>query len=266
MQQFLKQQAKERALSASLPLISEKRDPRIFVRNLKGKLQQKNKAVLLLDQSQHSFSAQCASSGRNSLSKRYANSFSAFGNRQVHKYAHVQLQKQYKEWEERRQKKKLGEQIATASITSARPDAQKTTELAVLSNVATQSEKAVQNLSDKSKDSSINPESNAPYRTNSERKFIQDEETFGKSALLKQQRASISGPTADTETPSPKKFRPMTTDFSELKFKVRSGKTFNKRTHLFQLKKRTNDSMESLETDIVEAGISNSNINLSLKK
>ena len=259
MQQFLKQQAKERALSASLPLISEKREARTFMRNLKGKLIQTYKDALTLDQPKTNLSVSNSNSGRNAIAKRYANSFSSFGNRQVPKYAHVQLQKQYKEWEERRQKKKLEEQPVTNLTTS---DNRQNAELSLSSKETTLLETT------KNSPNRLNsPHSQSSHTRSDFDKSLKQEESqnFDKSILLNQQRASISVPNRDVDIPQPKKIRPMTTDFSELKFKTRPGRT-STRTRLLQIKNGTNKITANSGDATGASSTTNSSTNLPLKR
>ena len=240
MQLFLKQQAKERALSASLPHISEKSDTKTFMKSLKGKFH-RNSAINA-DGSKTDSASTNTSSGRNSSSKRYANSFSSFGTRQLPTYAHVQLQKQYKEWEERRLKKKQSIDDNPSSD-SATLDFQKTPEELLTSKEATQSKRKSENFAietnkesghlHQSFESILNPTCDQESDSGKHRKV-------DKSEKLNQQRSPASVSSSNLEIPHSKKLRPMTTDFREIKFlqfKTRTGRNSRK----FQVFQQSSD-------------------------
>ena len=109
MQHFLKQQAKERALSASLPCIFAKKDARKSIKMLQDQFR---------TQHPNSNNDNSASSNRETSfsRKRFVSSFSSYSKRKSPTYAHLQLQKQYHDWEQRRKsKKKSDEEISSDS-------------------------------------------------------------------------------------------------------------------------------------------------------
>ena len=104
MQQFLKQQSKVRALSASLPhIISDEMSKKLSILpeekfQVKNGLPKYSKTFTTLRKRNFSF---------NAVSSRcFIDEANGYGNKQVQNYALLQLQKQYKEWEERRKKKR----------------------------------------------------------------------------------------------------------------------------------------------------------------
>ena len=196
MQRLLKQQAKDRALSASLPQISSKKDSRNLIKTLQRKLQLQNNIFNDETKLTSSTSVNSATS-RQSSGKRFANSFSSYGNRQVSTYAHMQLQKQYREWEERRKKKKSLESQASSPSTldtQSVADSLSFPRQAVSSNTATdeQTQTASKQVTGITAQKHIHQSLSFPFTK------------------------SLN----DLETPLLKRSRPMTSDFRELKLKT----------------------------------------------
>ena len=231
MQLFLKQQAKERALSASLPHIPDKNNSKTFMRNLKGKLYQ-NISALYFDPLKANATVTSTTFCKNPIAKRSAKSFSSFGNRQFPAYAYVQLQRQYKEWEKRRQKKNRNvDEPLTTNLLSL--NTKQISDVSKESHQTGLSEDKSENVTETSKHSFPPQSSKKPSNQNaiiSDNESVQQKPRVVENKIhqpLNQQHASIPSFITDVETPQTKKPQSTFTKFRDLKLhsKERCGKS-----------------------------------------